>query len=101
MIQFAESFRLHEAMAEFLREEVYRHDGIAFHSKRKDVLPLHAIKDELVAAVLLPEYPLIVVTHDEDVAALCGRRVEISDGRIRSDSRMAATLAPAPASRIG
>jgi hypothetical protein len=65
MIQFAESFRLHEAMAEFLREEVYRHDGIAFHSKRKDVLPLHAIEDELVAAVLLPEYPLIVVTHDE------------------------------------
>ncbi len=65
MIQFAESFRLHEAMAEFLREEVYRHDGIAFHSKRKDVLPLHAIEDELVAAVLLPDYPLIVVTHDE------------------------------------
>ncbi|TPI43294.1 ABC transporter ATP-binding protein [Mesorhizobium sp. B2-9-1] len=44
---------------------------------------------------------VIVVTHDEDVAALCGRRVEISDGRIRSDSRMAAISAPAPASRIG
>ncbi|TPI38956.1 ABC transporter ATP-binding protein [Mesorhizobium sp. B3-1-9] len=43
---------------------------------------------------------VIVVTHDEDVAALCGRRVEISDGRIRSDSRMAAMSAPAPASRI-
>ena len=39
MIQFAESFRLHAAMAEFLRQEVYRHDGIAFHSKRTDVLP--------------------------------------------------------------
>ncbi|MBZ9733987.1 hypothetical protein LB522_11315 [Mesorhizobium sp. CA9] len=44
---------------------------------------------------------VIVVTHDEDVAALCGRRVEISDGRIRSDSRAAAISAPAPASRIG
>jgi superfamily I DNA and/or RNA helicase len=65
MIQFAESFRLHTAMAEFLREEVYRHDGIAFHSKCKDVLPLHAIEDEMVAAVLRPEFPLIVVTHDE------------------------------------
>ncbi|TPI19567.1 ABC transporter ATP-binding protein [Mesorhizobium sp. B4-1-1] len=43
---------------------------------------------------------VIVVTHDEDVAALCGRRVEISDGRIRSDSRMAAMSASAPASRI-
>ncbi|MBZ9861471.1 ABC transporter ATP-binding protein [Mesorhizobium sp. CA12] len=44
---------------------------------------------------------VIVVTHDEDVAALCGRRVEISDGRIRSDSRAAAISAPAPASGIG
>jgi ABC-type lipoprotein export system ATPase subunit len=43
---------------------------------------------------------VIVVTHDEDVAALCGRRVEISDGRIRSDSRIAAMSTPAPASRI-
>jgi putative ABC transport system ATP-binding protein len=43
---------------------------------------------------------VIVVTHDEDVAALCGRRVEISDGRIRSDSRMAAMSTPEPASRI-
>ncbi len=39
MIQFAESFRLHAAMAEFLRREVYRHDGIAFHSRKTDVLP--------------------------------------------------------------
>jgi superfamily I DNA and/or RNA helicase len=65
MIQFAESFRLHEAMAEFLREEVYRHDGIAFHSKRKDVLPHHAVEDDLVAAVLRPEFPLVVVVHAE------------------------------------
>src|SRR5205823_3806938 len=39
MIRFAESFRLHAAMAEFLRQEVYRHDGIAYHSKRRDRLP--------------------------------------------------------------
>jgi putative ABC transport system ATP-binding protein len=39
---------------------------------------------------------LVVVTHDEDVAALCGRRIEISDGRIRSDSRIAATSADVP-----
>lgn len=40
---------------------------------------------------------VVVVTHDEDVAALCGRRIEISDGRIRSDSRIAATAANTPA----
>ena len=38
MIQFAESFRLHAAMAEFLRQEVYRHDGIAYHSHKRDLL---------------------------------------------------------------
>lgn len=37
---------------------------------------------------------VIVVTHDEDVAALCGRRVEISDGRVLSDSGMAEAAAP-------
>lgn len=65
MIQFAESFRLHQAMAEFLRQEVYRHDGIAFFSKRQEILPLHAVEEELVAAVLQPEYPLVVVVHEE------------------------------------
>jgi hypothetical protein len=65
MIQFTESFRLHEAMAEFLREEVYRHDGIAFYSKRKEVLPHHPVEDDLVAAVLRPEFPLVVVVHEE------------------------------------
>lgn len=64
-IQFAESFRLHSAMAEFLRQEIYRHDGINYHSKKRDTLPVHQDPDEFVAAVLRPDYPLIVVTHDE------------------------------------
>ena len=65
MIQFTESFRLHAAMAEFLRREVYRHDGIPFHSRKTDVLPVMSVEDDLVAAVLRPEYPLIVLVHDE------------------------------------
>jgi hypothetical protein len=65
MIRFAESFRLHAAMAEFLRQEVYRHDGIAYHSKKRDRLPTHAVADDLATAVLLPDYPLVVVAHDE------------------------------------
>ena len=39
MIQFSESFRVHAAIAEFLRREVYCHDGIEYHSRRTDVLP--------------------------------------------------------------
>src|SRR5204862_1482351 len=65
MIRFAESFRLHSALAEFLRQEVYRHDGIHYHSKKTDLLPAHHDKDDLVAAVLRPDYPLVVVTHAE------------------------------------
>ncbi len=65
MIRFAESFRLHAAMAEFLRQEVYRHDGIGYHSKKRDQLPAHPLTDDLAAAVLHPDYPLVVVAHDE------------------------------------
>ena len=65
VIQFAESFRLHAVMAEFLRQEVYRHDGIEFFSRKQDVLPSLPIADDFVAAVLRPEYPLVVVVHDE------------------------------------
>jgi hypothetical protein len=65
MIRFAESFRLHAAMAEFLRQEVYRHDGIQYHSKKRDRLDVHPVADDLAAAVLHPDYPLVVVVHDE------------------------------------
>jgi superfamily I DNA and/or RNA helicase len=65
MIQFAESFRLHGAMAEFLRREVYRHDGIEYHSKKTELLAAHSHDDDFTAAVLDPAYPLIVVVHDE------------------------------------
>ncbi len=65
IIRFAESFRLHAAMAEFLRAEVYRHDGIAFHSQQRDRLAAHPVADDLAAAVLAPEFPLVVVVHDE------------------------------------
>jgi AAA domain/PD-(D/E)XK nuclease superfamily len=65
LIQFAESFRLHAAMAEFLRREVYQHDGIHYFSRKRDVLPAIAFADDFVTAVLRPEYPLVVVVHGE------------------------------------
>jgi superfamily I DNA and/or RNA helicase len=64
-VQFAESFRLHAAMADFLREEVYRQDGINYFSRKKDLLPARPVADEMLAAVLRPEYPLVVVVHGE------------------------------------
>jgi hypothetical protein len=43
----------------------YRHDGIAYFSRKPDLLPARSISDEFVASVLRPEYPLAVVVHDE------------------------------------
>jgi hypothetical protein len=65
IIRFAESFRLHATMAEFLRREVYRHDGIEYHSKMTELLTAHRHDDDFTSAVLDPAYPLVVVVHDE------------------------------------
>jgi hypothetical protein len=65
VIRFEESFRLHSSMAEFLRREIYRHDGIAYHSRRRDVLDVSRSIDGFIAAVLNPSYPMVIVLHDE------------------------------------
>jgi len=66
MIKFAESFRLHAEMAEFLRREIYAQDGIDYHSNRRATLPAFPHADPFVAAALTPAYPLVVVVHDEE-----------------------------------
>ncbi len=66
VIKFAESFRLHADMAAFLRQEVYRKDGIDYHSHRHEVLPPFDHADPFVAAVLAPAHPIVVVVHDEE-----------------------------------
>src|SRR5918912_3116860 len=52
-------------MAAFLRAEIYAQDGIAYHSKKRTVLPDILHPDPFVAAVLAPSHPLVVVVHDE------------------------------------
>ncbi len=66
MIQFARSFRLHADLAEFLRQEIYHLDNIAYHSLKMDVLPRRTHDDPFVAAVLKPDHPLVVIVHDEE-----------------------------------
>jgi len=62
-----ESFRLHRVQAEFLQENIYRHDGIAFHSQRQHILPDLSSGDmsSYLRAVLDPAYPVVVVQHFE------------------------------------
>ena len=65
-IKFERSFRLHRDMAEFLRRAVYHRDGIHYHSKREHLLELpQTSQEKFVAAALSPDYPLVVVMHDE------------------------------------
>jgi hypothetical protein len=52
-------------MAEFLRQEIYAQDGIAYHSRNRDVLPRLLGESAFVDAVLTPDHPLVVVVHDE------------------------------------
>ena len=73
MVKFAESFRLHTVMADFLCEEIYAYDGIAYHSKQTAVLADLAHPDAFVARVLAPEYPLVVVVHDEAASQVANR----------------------------
>lgn len=65
VIRFEESFRLHAEMAEFLRREVYRQDGIRFHSKQHRVLAPGSYTDSMIEAILKPDHPLVVLVHDE------------------------------------
>lgn len=65
-INFERSFRLHRDIAEFLRQEIYRHDGINYHSLLTTTIDSHPNGDQFVEAALTPEHPLIVIVHDEN-----------------------------------
>ena len=69
-IAFAESFRLHARMAQFLREAIYQQDGIAYHSNKTTVLPASSHADAFSAAVLAPDHPIVLIIHDEAASIL-------------------------------
>ena len=60
-----ESFRIPAEIADFLQRHIYAQDGIQFRSKnRARINELPNLRGWLRAA-LAPEYPLIVIEHDE------------------------------------
>ncbi len=65
-----ESFRLHRVQAEFLHATIYQQDGITFHSQREQFLTILNQEgiEPYLRAVLHPDYPIIVVEHDEQVS---------------------------------
>lgn len=72
-INFEESFRLHCDLAEFLRREIYHQDGINYHSHQTATLQEYAHADDFTQAVLSPQYPLVVVVHEEASSLLSNR----------------------------
>jgi putative ABC transport system ATP-binding protein len=53
------------------------------------------VMDALLRSTVGQGHTLVVVTHDDDVAARCSRVVHVSDGRITSDSGGATATVPA------
>ena len=64
-IKLSESHRLHEEMAEFLRQEIYRKDEIDYRSIKRWQMKPGSHADPYVDRVLRPDYPIVVVVHDE------------------------------------
>ncbi|HBY93348.1 MAG TPA: hypothetical protein DEP84_05175, partial [Chloroflexi bacterium] len=65
VVALDESFRLHRLQAEFLAEQIYRHDGIPFHSRQTHILAPLPPGDPYVDAALRGDVPIVVVEHDE------------------------------------
>ena len=70
-VKFERSFRVHKAVAEYLRQEVYSRDDIAYYSTNAARLPEVRHDDPFVSAVLDPAHPIVVIVHDEDASQTC------------------------------
>lgn len=83
LMLFQESFRLHRDIAELLHHEIYRHDGIHYHSKltavlddvgavepESDSVNNNSLSNDFVRAVLCPQHPIIIVEHEEAASML-------------------------------
>jgi len=60
-----QSHRVPPALADFLRQEIYHHDGIHYHSQQPESMTPIVCHDGLVHAALHADYPLILIEHNE------------------------------------
>ncbi|MFZ9857697.1 MAG: AAA domain-containing protein [Roseiflexaceae bacterium] len=59
------SYRVPPRLADFLRHEIYQHDGINFRAAHNNHQLQPVLAHGLAAKVLDPDYPLILIEHDE------------------------------------
>ncbi|KXA93329.1 hypothetical protein AKJ64_00910 [candidate division MSBL1 archaeon SCGC-AAA259E17] len=65
MKRLKRTYRCHKAVAELLRKWVYSKDEIDFHSKLEHTMEEVNAPTEGLEAALDPDYPLVLITHDE------------------------------------
>lgn len=68
MARLATSHRVPPQLADFLRHEIYQHDGIAYHSRQSERMRVIAVRDGFAAAALHSDYPIVLIEHDESAS---------------------------------
>jgi uncharacterized protein len=63
--RLSESHRCHRVVADFLKEWVYKKDGIDFRSDQTQTLPVKSLPTEGLRTALAPENVFVLVLHDE------------------------------------
>jgi hypothetical protein len=83
-----ESFRVPAEIADFLGRHVYARDGIDYRSKNINRLAAVDKAEDWISAALAPEYPLILIEHDEEDSQQTN---ECEAGLIEALARIAVT----------
>lgn len=65
IVRLDTSYRVPPILADFLRHEIYRHDGIDYRSQQPQVMAKIVSSGGLVQAALHSDYPLILIEHNE------------------------------------
>ena len=68
MAKLADSYRVPPRLADFLRSEIYAHDGIDYRGVRQRTMPSIPQVQGFVRAALSPEHSLILVRHSESAS---------------------------------
>jgi hypothetical protein len=65
MVKLNRSYRVPARLADFLRHEIYRHDGIDYRGMIQRTMPAVSTSHPLVAAALHADFPLVLIRHHE------------------------------------
>lgn len=65
MIRLQKTYRCHKVVTDFLRESVYKKDGIPYYSEQKSTISTNDKAGSKMNQILDPESPITLIVHDE------------------------------------